>query len=95
MNIAGVTGAHLQLCGRLVGWMRGGLGHVNIVGSVIFSGMSGTAIADAAGPWHHRNQGDEGPRLFDGVFRRRDRGIRNPWPDHPAVAAVRDLRHDG
>jgi len=29
--------------------MRGGLGHVNIVGSVIFSGMSGTAIADAAG----------------------------------------------
>src|SRR5205823_12290385 len=33
----------------LGGWMRGGLGHVNIVGSVIFSGMSGTAIADAAG----------------------------------------------
>ena len=29
--------------------MRGGLGHVNIIGSVIFSGMSGTAIADAAG----------------------------------------------
>ncbi|MCP6151220.1 TRAP transporter large permease subunit, partial [Klebsiella pneumoniae] len=33
----------------LVGWMRGGLGQVNIIGSVIFSGMSGTAIADAAG----------------------------------------------
>src|SRR4051794_35839534 len=29
--------------------MRGGLGHVNIIGSVIFAGMSGTAIADAAG----------------------------------------------
>jgi TRAP-type C4-dicarboxylate transport system permease large subunit len=29
--------------------MRGGLGHVNVVGSVIFAGMSGTAIADAAG----------------------------------------------
>jgi TRAP-type C4-dicarboxylate transport system permease large subunit len=29
--------------------MRGGLGHVNVVGSVIFSGMSGTAVADAAG----------------------------------------------
>src|SRR5690606_24272706 len=33
----------------LVGWMRGGLGQVNIIGSVVFSGMSGTAIADAAG----------------------------------------------
>jgi len=33
----------------LVGWMKGGLGHVNIIGSVIFAGMSGTAIADAAG----------------------------------------------
>ncbi|MET0650879.1 MAG: TRAP transporter large permease, partial [Hyphomicrobiaceae bacterium] len=31
------------------GWMRGGLAHVNIMGSVIFAGMSGTAIADAAG----------------------------------------------
>jgi TRAP-type C4-dicarboxylate transport system permease large subunit len=29
--------------------MKGGLGHVNIIGSVIFAGMSGTAIADAAG----------------------------------------------
>ena len=33
----------------LVGWLKGGLGHVNVVGSVIFAGMSGTAIADAAG----------------------------------------------
>ena len=33
----------------LVGWLKGGLGHVNIIGSVIFAGMSGTAIADAAG----------------------------------------------
>jgi TRAP-type C4-dicarboxylate transport system permease large subunit len=32
-----------------VGWLKGGLGHVNILGSVIFAGMSGTAIADAAG----------------------------------------------
>ena len=33
----------------LVGWLRGGLGHVNIGGSVIFAGMSGTAVADAGG----------------------------------------------
>src|SRR6187431_3791156 len=49
MNIAGVTGRIYGFAVALVGWMRGGLGHVNIVGSVIFSGMSGTAIADAAG----------------------------------------------
>src|SRR5918993_2963919 len=33
----------------LVGWLRGGLGHVNVAGSVIFAGMSGTAVADAGG----------------------------------------------
>lgn len=49
MNIAGVTGRIYAFAVALVGWMRGGLAQVNIVGSVIFSGMSGTAIADAAG----------------------------------------------
>lgn len=49
MNIAGITGRIYNFAVALVGWMRGGLGQVNIVGSVIFSGMSGTAIADAAG----------------------------------------------
>ena len=49
MNIAGITGRIYDFAVALVGWMRGGLGHVNIIGSVIFSGMSGTAIADAAG----------------------------------------------
>ena len=49
MNIAGVTGRIYKFAVSLVGWMKGGLGHVNIIGSVIFSGMSGTAIADAAG----------------------------------------------
>ncbi len=49
MNIAGITGRIYDFAVALVGWMRGGLGQVNIVGSVVFSGMSGTAIADAAG----------------------------------------------
>src|ERR687894_3329077 len=49
MNIAGVTGRIYAFAVALVGWMKGGLGQVNIIGSVIFSGMSGTAIADAAG----------------------------------------------
>jgi TRAP-type C4-dicarboxylate transport system permease large subunit len=49
MNIAGITTRIYNFAVALVGWMRGGLGQVNIIGSVIFSGMSGTAIADAAG----------------------------------------------
>src|SRR6478672_5416741 len=49
MNSAGITNRIYNFALALVGWMRGGLGHVNIVGSVIFAGMSGTAIADAAG----------------------------------------------
>jgi TRAP-type C4-dicarboxylate transport system permease large subunit len=49
MNIAGVTGRIYTFALALAGWMKGGLGQVNIIGSVIFSGMSGTAIADAAG----------------------------------------------
>src|SRR3954471_13093592 len=49
MNTAGVTGRIYSFAVALVGWMKGGLGQVNIIGSVIFSGMSGTAIADAAG----------------------------------------------
>jgi len=49
MNSAGITNRIYDFAVAAAGWMRGGLGHVNIVGSVIFSGMSGTAIADAAG----------------------------------------------
>jgi TRAP-type C4-dicarboxylate transport system permease large subunit len=49
MNIAGITSRIYNFALALVGWMKGGLGQVNIVGSVIFAGMSGTAIADAAG----------------------------------------------
>ena len=49
MNNAGITTRIYNFALSLVGWMKGGLGHVNVVGSVIFAGMSGTAIADAAG----------------------------------------------
>jgi tripartite ATP-independent transporter DctM subunit len=49
MNSAGITNRIYNFALALVGWLKGGLGHVNIVGSMIFAGMSGTAIADAAG----------------------------------------------
>ena len=49
MNSAGITGRIYTFALSLVGWMRGGLAQVNILGSVVFSGMSGTALADAGG----------------------------------------------
>ncbi|PAP92987.1 TRAP transporter large permease [Mesorhizobium wenxiniae] len=49
MNIAGVTGRIYSFALTLVGWMKGGLAQVNIIGSVVFAGMSGAALADAAG----------------------------------------------
>jgi len=49
MNAGTISDRLLGFCVALVGRFRGGLGHVNIVASMIFSGMSGSAVADAAG----------------------------------------------
>lgn len=49
MNSAGITAHIFDFAKALVGWMRGGLGHVNIGASVVFAGMSGAAVADAGG----------------------------------------------
>ena len=49
MNAGTISDRLLGFCVALVGRFRGGLGHVNVVASLIFSGMSGSAIADAAG----------------------------------------------
>ncbi|WP_108661584.1 TRAP transporter large permease [Acuticoccus kandeliae] len=50
MTAAGLTGALLRLANDLVGHVRGGLGHANVVVSMLFAGISGSALADAAGP---------------------------------------------
>ena len=49
MNTGGITRRVFRFALALVGHLRGGLGHVNVVASMIFSGMSGAAVADAAG----------------------------------------------
>lgn len=49
MNAGSISDRLLKFCVALVGRFRGGLGHVNVVASLIFSGMSGSAVADAAG----------------------------------------------
>jgi C4-dicarboxylate transporter DctM subunit len=49
MNGGGITTRVFNFARAICGHVRGGLGHVNVVGSMIFSGMSGAAVADAAG----------------------------------------------
>jgi tripartite ATP-independent transporter DctM subunit len=49
MNIGSMTDRLMTFCNALVGRFRGGLAQVNILQSIIFAGMSGSAIADAAG----------------------------------------------
>lgn len=49
MNTGGITTRIFHFADRTVGFLRGGLAHVNVVGSIIFSGMTGSALADAAG----------------------------------------------
>ncbi|MBL6426717.1 MAG: TRAP transporter large permease [Maritimibacter sp.] len=49
MNIGSLADRLLRFAQALVGRFRGGLGHVNVVSSLIFSGMSGSAVADAVG----------------------------------------------
>jgi C4-dicarboxylate transporter, DctM subunit len=49
MNLGSLSDRLLTWCNALVGRFRGGLGHVNVISSLIFSGMSGSAIADMVG----------------------------------------------
>ncbi len=48
MNEGGITERIVRFANALVGWARGGLGLTNIAGSMLFGGISGTAVADAA-----------------------------------------------
>lgn len=49
MNAGTISDRLLNFCIATVGRFKGGLGHVNVMASLIFSGMSGSAVADAAG----------------------------------------------
>lgn len=49
MNTGGITKKLFRACSEWVGWIPGGLGHANVLASIVFSGMSGSAVADAGG----------------------------------------------
>ena len=49
MNALGMTQRIFDFAASVVGFIRGGLAHVNVLASMIFAGISGAAVADAAG----------------------------------------------
>ena len=49
MNGSSITKRIFDFANVVVGWLPGGLGHTNIFASLLFAGMSGTAVSDAAG----------------------------------------------
>ena len=64
MNSGKITDKIYDFALALVGRFKGGLGHVNILGSLVFAGMTGSAIADASGLGkmeieHMKNEGYE------------------------------------
>ena len=74
MNAGTISDRLLAWCVACVGRFRGGLGHVNVAASLIFSGMSGSAIADAAGIGkiiHFTQLDDERNRISDTERQRR------------------------
>lgn len=67
MNRTSVADRIFRFCNNLVGYIPGGMGHVNIATSIIFAGMSGSAVADVGGIGHlsYKAMVDEG---FDKEF---------------------------
>ncbi len=71
MNRGGITDRIFDFARALVGHFKGGLGHANVVASMIFSGMSGSAVADAGGlgAIEIKAMNDQGyPKEFSGAI---------------------------
>ena len=93
MNSGSMTARLLLFCDALVGRFRGGLAQVNVLQSIIFAGMSGSAIADAAGSGKLMQTMMTSRRQVHARLRRgADRRLLGHRPDHPAVDPDGGLR---
>ena len=95
MNNAGITTRIYNFALALVGWLKGGLGHVNVRRLGDLRRHERHRDRRRRRPRHDRDQGDEGARLLDRVRGRRDGRLGHARADHPAEPALRDLRDDG
>ncbi len=63
MNAGKITDKIFSFAKELVGWIPGGLGHANVVASIIFAGMSGSAAGGCRRLGHHRDGSHDEKRL--------------------------------
>jgi len=97
MNTAGITNKLFGFANTLVGFMPGGLGHANIIGRLIFAGMSGAAVTDAVGPGRteHKAMNAAGYAdrftVGDSDVSCHSRSAEKPpiWPSAPITTATR------
>ena len=95
MNSGAIMERLLRFCNALVGRFRGGMAHVNVLQSVVFSAMSGSALADAASSGKIMQIADDAGRPLSARLRRgADGGFRGDGAGHPAVHSARDFRAD-
>ena len=93
MNSGTMTERLLRFCEAMVGRFRGGLAQVNVVQSIIFAGMSGSAIADAAGSGRMmQNMMTRDGKYTAELRRGADGRLLGHRADHPAVDPARALR---
>ena len=93
MNSGSIMDRLLRFCNALVGRFRGGLAQVNVVQSIIFASMSGSALADAAGSRQaDADADDQGRQVHAELRRRADRRLLGDRADHPAVDPAGALR---
>ena len=95
MNTGSIMDRLLHFCNAIVGRFRGGLAQVNVVQSIIFASMSGSALADAAasGKMMQSMMTRDG-KYPPGVRRRADLRVVGDRADHPAVDPAGALRAD-
>ena len=93
MNASAITDRLFEFCRRWSGGSAAGSRQVDIVVSIIFSGMSGSAIADAAGPGKLMTEMMmPGRPLLAGLRGGGDRGLGDDRADHPALDPDGDVR---
>ena len=86
MNSGSIMDRLLRFCNALVGRFRGGLAQVNVLQSIVFASMSGSALADAAGSGKvMQTMMTQGRQVPPGLRRRAERRVLGDRPDHPAV----------
>ncbi len=99
MNGGGITERIVRFANALVGWVRGGLGLTNVAGSMLFGGISGTAVADAASIGGMMIPGMKQVGVPGRLLGRHHRRLVDRRADHPAQRADdhrrRAVRHLG